>query len=282
MKSLSRAHWVAQNHLGRLTVRADDPAQLVIASTIPFPRHEATAWWVAFDLVETFDKKLRRGNHVLGASSGRLHSTFAGKKVAGAGHVEELVKYVETLGWEPTNSTVHVSDVSVLVTKLGGEQLSGKDADRLNVALRELIQNAADAICVRRSLASGGFVGCIFVRLRRPLRDRPRGRRWFRGRRGRKRLGSRWRESPHQFASGPQLLGQGRADQEPDPGAQVDVALGLEPVQRSEKMLRRQLCRRSGSGLGRLYWEQHRGDGVAEAARLGDNSDWRSCGLSAP
>ena len=166
MNSLSRAHWVAQNHLGRLTVRADDPTQLVIASTSPFPRHEATAWWVAFDLVETFDKELRRCNDVLGASSGRLHSTFSGKKVAGAGHVEELVKYVETLGWEPTNSTVHVSDVSALVTKLGGEQLYGKDADRLNVALRELIQNAADAICVRRSLASGEFVGCIFVRLR--------------------------------------------------------------------------------------------------------------------
>ena len=167
MNSLSRAHWVAQNHLGTLTVRADDPTQLVTASTSPFPRNEAAAWWVAFDLVETFDKELRRCNNLLDASHGRPRPAFARKKVAGAGQVRELVKYVETTGWEPTDSTVHVSDVAALVTKLGGEQLYGKDADHLYVALRELIQNAADAICVRRSLTSGEFLGCIFVRLRR-------------------------------------------------------------------------------------------------------------------
>ena len=169
MNSLSRTHWVAQNHLGRLTVRADDPAQLVVASTSPFSRHEAAAWWVAFDLVETFDKELRRCNDVLKASPGGPRPTFARKKVAGAGQVRELLKYVETIGWEPTDTTVHVSDVSALVTKLGGEHLYGKDADRLYVALRELIQNAADAICVRRSLTSGEFLGCIFVRLRRRI-----------------------------------------------------------------------------------------------------------------
>ena len=169
MNSLSRAHWVAQNRLGRLTVRSDDPLQLTIASTNPFPRHEAAAWWVAFDLVETFDKELRQCNDVLDTSPGGPRTTFARKRVAGAGQVGELVKHVETTGWEPTDSTVHVSDVSALVTKLGGEQLYGKDADRLNIALRELIQNAADAICVRRSLDSGEFVGRILIRLRRGM-----------------------------------------------------------------------------------------------------------------
>lgn len=92
---------------------------------------------------------------------------FARRSVAGSGQVKELVQYVETVDWAPTDSTVHVSDVAALVTNLGGEQLYGKDADRLYVALRELIQNAADAIGVRRSLPSDDeFSGRIFVRLK--------------------------------------------------------------------------------------------------------------------
>ena len=167
MNSLSRAHWRAQNHLGKLTVSDDDPTQVVVASTTPFRRSESAAWWVAFDLINTFDTELRRCNEALMASPGGLRPTFAGQRVAGSGQVSELVQYVETVDWAPTDSTVHVSDVAALVTNLGGAQLYGKDADRLYVALRELIQNAADAIGVRRSLpGSGEFTGRIFVRLK--------------------------------------------------------------------------------------------------------------------
>ena len=166
MNSLSRTHWKAQNKLGRLTVGLHDPAQLVVGSTRPFPRGDSAAWWVAFDLIEAFDRELRRCNAVLDASSAGSRRAFARKSVAGAGQVRELVQYVETVGWEPTDSTVHVSDVANLVTTLGGEQLYGKDADRLNVTLRELIQNATDAIGARRSLPNnGGFDGRIAVRL---------------------------------------------------------------------------------------------------------------------
>ena len=167
MNSLSRAHWRAQNRIGRLTVRPGEPTQLMVASTSPFPRAEAAAWWVAFDLVEMFDRELRQCNDVLAASPTGPRSRFARRGVAGAGKVRELVKYIRTNGWEPTDASVHVSDVAALVTKLGGNQLYGKDVDRPSVALRELIQNAADSICARRSLPdSGTFVGCIFVRLR--------------------------------------------------------------------------------------------------------------------
>ena len=137
----------------------------MVGSTSPFPRRDASAWWVAFDLVEAFDKELRQCNDVLATAPGGPRPTFTRKRVAGAGQVSELLKYIETVGWQPTDSAVHVSDVSALVTKLGGEQLYGKDADRLNIALRELIQNAADAICVRRSLGNGKSGGDILVRL---------------------------------------------------------------------------------------------------------------------
>lgn len=173
MNSVSRTHWQSQNKLGRLGVNSDDPTQLVVASTTPFPRSESAAWWVAFDLISVFDRELRRSNALLGASSDGPRRAFTTKSVAGAGQVRELVQYVEPDGWEPTDSTVHVSDVANLVETMGGPQLYGKDADRLNVALRELIQNATDAICARRSLPnSGGFEGCITVRLRKDLDER--------------------------------------------------------------------------------------------------------------
>ena len=166
MNSVSRAHWLAQNRLGRLAVTAGDSSQLTISSTSPFPRSEAGAWWVAFDLVARFDKELRDCNDILDNSGGQ-RSSFPRKRVAGAGQPRELVKYVETIDWEPTESTVHVSDVSTLVGTLGGEELYGRDVDRLEVVLRELVQNAADAVYARRAITPDGFVGGITVRLRR-------------------------------------------------------------------------------------------------------------------
>ena len=165
MNAVSKSHWVAQNQLGRLTPNPDDPTQLVVASTIPFPEAAAPAWWVAFDLVSQLDRELGQCNAVLrsvGAGSRRL---FAGRSVAAAGRPRELAKYIETLGWEPTSAAVHVSDVAALVGRLGGDQLYGAGADVLKIALRELIQNAADAIAARRLVDSSSFEGRVRVRL---------------------------------------------------------------------------------------------------------------------
>ncbi len=170
MNSVSRTHWTGQNRLGQLIVNPDDPSQLTIASTSPFPRNEAGAWWVVFDLVAIFDKELRGCNDILNVSPNDQRTAFARKSVTGAGQVRELAKHIKTQDWEPTDSTVHVSDVSALVAKLGGEQLYGRDADRLNVALRELIQNATDAISARR-LFEPGFEGQITVRLKKQKDD---------------------------------------------------------------------------------------------------------------
>ena len=167
MNSVSQAHWVAQNHLGQLTVKDDDSTQLVVASTAPFRQQEAPAWWVAFDLVAQLDKELRQCDAVLTSAISHDRS-FACKGVAAAGNVRELARYIETDGWEPTSSSVHVSDVTALVTKLGGEQLYGADADRLAIALREMVQNAADAVSARRVIGGDpSFEGNIKIRLRR-------------------------------------------------------------------------------------------------------------------
>lgn len=167
MNSVSRDHWVAQNHLGQLIVKHDNPAQLVIASTAPFRQDEASAWWVAFDLVTQFDNELKQCDRVLAETSTHERS-FARKGVAGAGNVKDLAKFIRTDGWEPVDSSVHVSDVTALVSTLGGEHLYGHDADRIAIALRELVQNAADAISARRLVEKPrNFRGHITIRLRR-------------------------------------------------------------------------------------------------------------------
>ena len=167
MNSVSRSHWIAQNHLGQVIVSNDDSSQCVVASTAPFGKREAAGWWVAFDLVSQFDKELRHCNSVLSTRT-RNGRTFACKSVAAANNVRELADYIETDGWEPTDSSVHVSNVTALVESLGGEQLYGTNADRLTIALRELVQNAADAISARR-LVEGqpNFKEHITISLRR-------------------------------------------------------------------------------------------------------------------
>ena len=165
MNSVSKAHWTAQNHLGHLSYNHDHPTQLAVSSTAPFPKAEASAWWVAFDLVDQLNKELKQCDAVLRTARGAPRRPFARTTAAGAGNPVELAKYIETQGWEPTDSTVHVSDVASLVGRLGGEQLYGTGADRLAIALRELIQNAADAISARRLIGEPEFAGHIHVRL---------------------------------------------------------------------------------------------------------------------
>ena len=164
MNSVSRAHWVAQNRLGRVIVNPNDSTQLIIASTSPFPQNESTAWWVAFDAIALFDKELRDCNEVLGNAANGSHPQFARQSVAGAGNVIELKKHIETLDWEPTDTKVHVSDVANLIERLGGTELYGT-RDKLEIAIRELVQNSSDAINARQAITEEGFDGNIFVRL---------------------------------------------------------------------------------------------------------------------
>ena len=165
MNSLSRDHWVAQNHLGRPMVSPKDQTMLVVSSTRPFTRAEARAWWVAFDAMVLLEKEIKDCNDLLGNAPSFPRTRFARTRVAGAGRARETAKFVQTDGWEPTDSTVHVSDVAALVSSLGGENLYGKDVDRLEIAMRELVQNATDAIIARRAMDRSYDRGQLTVRL---------------------------------------------------------------------------------------------------------------------
>src|SRR3546814_21148622 len=58
-----------------------------------------------------------------------------------------MARTLATKGWRPVDARLQVSDVHRIVENLGGAKLYGDDP---TVSLRELIQNAADAVQARR------------------------------------------------------------------------------------------------------------------------------------
>lgn len=164
---ISLDHWKAQNWLARADVDQSDMSKgsLLITSTRAFDPEDAKAWWVAYDAVSLLDGELRSANDLLRSRVQRESSSPAFKiqRVTGANSPIELSKSIETNGWVPTNAKLHVGNVQRLVETLGGRSLYGA-VDSFAVVLRELIQNARDAIAARRALDSG-FVGKILVKV---------------------------------------------------------------------------------------------------------------------
>ena len=152
-------HWVFQGHLSRPTVQGD---RLTFDSGEPFAAKDAAAWWLGFDLLRRIDEELRAVD-TLFSDLGR--DRFAARGVAGIDGPDRLVDYVEVRGWRPVDAKVVVTDVPELVERVGGAQLYGEDS---TVPLRELLQNASDAIRARRLLEDlPEDWGCITVERRK-------------------------------------------------------------------------------------------------------------------
>lgn len=142
-EGVSANHWAFQE---RMAVPFIESGALVYSAAPAFDISVAEAWWLAFDAVSMVDRELRQVDHLLQKRGiARLNAT----RVEGVGSPTELARYVETSGWVPVDSTVRVSDVPKIVATLGGSKLYGDDP---LAAVRELIQNAADAVLARRSM----------------------------------------------------------------------------------------------------------------------------------
>ena len=137
---ISSLHWNFQERLGRPHIELD----AVIFTALPFGRSDAEAWWLAYDTINGVDRELRDVDLLL-QSRGR--EVLKARRVKGAGSPEILSRTVRTRGWRPVDTRLQVSDVPRIVENLGGSRLYGDDP---SVALRELIQNAADAVQARR------------------------------------------------------------------------------------------------------------------------------------
>jgi hypothetical protein len=136
-------HWAFQQHLNQ-PHREDD--RLVFTSGHPFGIHEATAWWQCYDALRNADREIREVDALL-ADAGQPR--FAVRSIAGVDVPSRLAELIPVDGWMPVDARVQVSDIPRLVQNLGGTALYGRD---FTVPLRELIQNAADAVRARRKL----------------------------------------------------------------------------------------------------------------------------------
>lgn len=139
----SDEHWKFQEKLQKPYLSED---ALTYSSGYAFPLQDASSWWLCLDSLKMIDRELRNVDSLL--ADKRLQR-FSARRVAAIESPERLVDYIPTESWFPVDAHVQVGDVPRLVKSLGGDQLYGRD---LSVALRELIQNGADAIKVRRQV----------------------------------------------------------------------------------------------------------------------------------
>ncbi|WP_224365921.1 HD domain-containing protein [Hyalangium versicolor] len=119
---------------------------LYTGSGEPFNRSEAEMFWACFEALRKIDRDLHDVDLLLSASG---RSRFLARGVVDADDATRLASHVKTQGWMPVDARVHISEVPSLIAQIGGAQLYRKDP---SVPLRELIQNAADAVRARRAL----------------------------------------------------------------------------------------------------------------------------------
>jgi len=163
---VSQEHWLAQNLLSRLCeFEADQSGEtLTINSTRPFRSDEASAWWVAKDAIDVLSQELSSSNSALNSYNRPNAPEFKAKHIFGANDPALLAKTIQTDTWKPTEATVKVGNVEAVVSGLGGSQLYD-DQTEFGVVLRELIQNARDAIKAREVVEPSFNTGSIKVAL---------------------------------------------------------------------------------------------------------------------
>ncbi len=138
---VSHDHWVFQGALDPPRLEGD---HLRFTSTRGLPPEDAEAWWLCLDALRIADEELRQVDALL-ADLGRQR--FAARGVAGVDSPERLAELIPTSDWIPREAKIGVSDVAGIIDRLGGEKLYG---NQLAAPLRELIQNAGDAVNLRR------------------------------------------------------------------------------------------------------------------------------------
>jgi hypothetical protein len=139
----SDRYWQFQNRIAQPRI---EDANLVFSSSSAFPATEADAWWLAYESLRMVDRELRDTSDLL-RDSGR--ENLAATQVAGIRDPRTVARYVRVDGWTPVTAELHVSDVALLVDRLGGQWLYG---DNPRAALREMLQNALDAVRARRAI----------------------------------------------------------------------------------------------------------------------------------
>jgi hypothetical protein len=154
----SREHWEFQQRMHQPS--CDIERNELLLSGGPFPPAEQQAWWLAYDSASMIDRELKAADHLL-----RDHNLnrFAAREVRGGGSPESFATHVQVDGWYPIDASVRITDVKGVVDRFGGAKLYG---EKPYLALRELLQNARDAVfAARASGALGANEGKIEIQL---------------------------------------------------------------------------------------------------------------------
>ncbi len=134
-------HWNFQAKLYQPRLEGD---RLVFTAKSGFSIEDAGAWWVCFDTLKSIDSELRKVDSLLADTR---RERFAARGVSQVEEPSRIAKLIKTDGWQPVDTRIRVSAVADLVSKLGGKDLYG---NTVTPPLREMIQNAADAVRARR------------------------------------------------------------------------------------------------------------------------------------
>ena len=153
---VSALHWAFQSKLAFPHLEDDS---VVFTAGEPCMIEEAESWWYAFDAFGLADRELRDADLLL-RDHGR--SGLKAHRIKGANDHYELVRLVPVSGWRPVETRVHISDIPRIVEMFGRTSLYGADP---TVPVRELLQNAMDAIQARRRLRNRTDWGLIRVEL---------------------------------------------------------------------------------------------------------------------
>ncbi|MDZ4867328.1 MAG: ATP-binding protein [Alphaproteobacteria bacterium] len=162
----SEQHWSFQDGMGLATLRGD---ALRYTRGAEMPLQMADSWWTCWEQLRLVDRELRAAHHSL-IDEGRR--PFAARRVLDIETPLALAQHIPTKGWQPVAASVKATDVPRIVDMLGGRYLYG---DNPWITVRELIQNACDAVRARKlldeSFRTRRGQGTVHVRLARGSDD---------------------------------------------------------------------------------------------------------------
>lgn len=157
----SNLHWNFQSKLRKPT-KTDQ--SLCYSGASSFNQSEAEAWWLCFDSIGLIDTELADVDALLLETK---RDRFSVRGVRGAGHPRLLAQDIQTVGWQPVAATLNVSNPIKLAQTLGGKNLYGPGGF---APVRELIQNAVDAVRARRFVdnrpSSWGIIRLTFEEIK--------------------------------------------------------------------------------------------------------------------
>jgi len=144
-QGFSKEHWQFQARLNQ--PKCDHERGELIVTGSPFPESELSSWWLAYDAACLANKELVAADLLL--KDNHRSQRFAARSITGIHSPEAFAKHVPTDGWAPVDTAIKITDIKSVVERFGGEKLYGSDP---SAALRELLQNAVDAVHACRSL----------------------------------------------------------------------------------------------------------------------------------